>query len=150
MGVLPYLSVAPPICLSREQAEQVIQHPISGPCPRCRRLRNGSGRHSGCWLCPAPGYGGLLLRRLDSREHLLRQPPAIAFEEDIWMQAHGRIALCAVVDRTSPQIWWASASTVAGEALEIDRGGGLQLALTLEHWSHALVVEGDSGHGGES
>lgn len=127
-----------PVCLSKRQAEQVLQHPLDGPCPKCRVLRNGNGKHAGCWLCETP-YGGLLLRRLDSRHHLLRTPPAIAFEEGVWMQVRRNVALIAVVDRASPQVWWTSPAAFENRSIEIDRGG-LQIALRLEHWSRAMVV----------
>lgn len=139
-------SVTETICLSKRRAQQILQHPLDGPCPQCRVLRNGNGRHSGCWLCETP-YGGLLLRRLGSCEHLLRTPPGVAFEESIWLQARGHIALIAVVDRASPSVWWTLPATFEDEATEIDRGHGPQLALPLGRWTHAMVLSDDPAEG---
>lgn len=136
-----------PIRLSKRQAEQVLQHPLGGPCPQCRTLRNGDGTHTGSWLCTAPRYGGLLLRRFNSDEHLLRHPPAIAFEESIWTRARGQVKLVAVADRASPQIWWTAPSTFEERSFEINRGRGPQLALRLEHWSSARVVSNGPAEG---
>jgi hypothetical protein len=95
-----------------------------------RVLYTSDGRHSGCVL-----EDGILKRKASARRHMLRYPPAWAFEENILREAERQgVTLVQVVDTDTGCTFTSSISRFWTHGVRIERGFGVQWALPLNQW----------------
>jgi len=78
--------------------------------------------------------GRVLRRTIDGSRHLLRQPPAIAFDAAEYQRLRREFDRIAVKDRESGIIYRITASDFDAKRELLDRGYGLQYYVCLEHW----------------
>lgn len=93
-------------------------------------LLTSTGKPSGCWLC-----GWKLVRRAQASKHLLRRPPAWAFEERILREAERLGAsVVQVTDTETGCVYTAPLQAFWTRGFALDRGFALQRALPLCFW----------------
>jgi hypothetical protein len=87
---------------------------------------------------------GVFKKNIDFTQHVLLQPPALAFSVDSLEQARKAGArLVEVKDRQSGIVYRASMATLRDRGFIIKRGGyELQLALVLSDWTKIFPGEG--------
>ncbi|MGC8782944.1 MAG: hypothetical protein ACP5RN_00960 [Armatimonadota bacterium] len=89
-----------------------------------------NGKHSGCYL-----DGWRLVRHAKGSVHLLRKPPAWAFERSLLERAHEQgVTLVEVYDVETGITYTAPLSTLWQKGVRIRRGYGEQIALPLNLW----------------
>jgi len=77
---------------------------------------------------------GRLERNIYGSRHLLRQPPAIAFDATEYERLRREFDRIEVKDRESGIIYRIAASDFDAERELLDRGYGLQYYVRLEYW----------------
>lgn len=101
-----------------------------------RDLVIGSGRQC------ATIAGDLLRKTVHGSRHILRQPPAIAFDlAHIEAARRAGVRRVLVHDAENGATYHASFETFCTKAIPLDRGAGPQLALPLCYWQR----DGDEG-----
>lgn len=79
--------------------------------------------------------GEIFYKKLDSRKHFLRKPPAIAFDEKSIDKAVGYGAKRVLVfDTHKEETYTAKISQIYKDGMKVDRGFGKQIALPLSYW----------------
>lgn len=79
--------------------------------------------------------GGVLRKTIHGQRHILRNPPAIAFDVAIVDAAQQAGATeVEVTDSDSGRQFWCTLSAFREHAFELNRGFGCQLALPLTRW----------------
>jgi hypothetical protein len=79
---------------------------------------------------------GDLLRKTIGTQHVLRNPPAIAFDaEHIQAAEEAGVKRILVRNRDSGSVYRTSFETFRAKSFEVNRGFGRQLALALRHWT---------------
>jgi hypothetical protein len=79
--------------------------------------------------------GGTLKKTIDGSKHMIKKPPAIAFDRAVINRAQTLGAThVEVYDFESRTTYYAEMSTLKGHGIDIDRGYGKQIALTLDYW----------------
>lgn len=79
--------------------------------------------------------GDLLRKTIVGSRHILRQPPAIAFDvAHIEAARLAGVQRIAVHDAESGATYRASFEDFCSKAIRLDRGAGPQLALPLRYW----------------
>lgn len=83
--------------------------------------------------------GDTLYKTVSSAKHRLRIPPAWALDLDHIEQAeqHG-VLWVQLHDTDDSSTWRASLADFRTYGYRLDRGHGVQLALTLDHWTHRV------------
>ena len=79
--------------------------------------------------------GEIFHKRMDSRKHFLRKPPAIAFDEKSLEKAMSYGAKrVLVLDTHKKDTYTATISQIYKNGMKVDRGFGKQIALPLSYW----------------
>lgn len=86
--------------------------------------------------CVGTTDNGVFRKRVDSRYHFLRVPPAIALDLHIFedMERHQTDDTVAILDTFSRNQYWATVAMIRKQGVIIDRGHGKQIALALGCW----------------
>jgi hypothetical protein len=80
--------------------------------------------------------GATFHKTISGSKHMLRRPPAIAFERCTLRDAAAAGATCAaILDRETGTTYAISFETIDRHSFPVLRGHGDQVAVTLEHWS---------------
>jgi len=78
---------------------------------------------------------GDLLRKTIGAQHVLRNPPAIAFDaEHIQAAEEAGVKRMMVRDRDTGAVYRVSFEAFQAKSFEVNRGFGQQRALALRHW----------------
>ena len=101
-----------------------------------------TAKRSGQPVCAANGRvvgkvrDGVLRKTIRGSRHILRYPrQAIAWDQSVLAQAERLGAtVCEVLDRETGTTYTASLQAFWEQGEELDRGYGLQVALSLERW----------------
>lgn len=96
------------------------------PCEQCRRLRLPDGRAANYWR-----HDGVLIRHAKA-SHVLRVPPAIAFDEALI--AEQRQGLESIIVVLNDQVLSIDITDFDKNAFHVNRGFGEQVAVTLQNW----------------
>lgn len=103
---------------------------------RPKHLLTADGRFSGCVI-----EDGILYRRARASKHLLRKPPAWAFEECILREAEqAGVHTVRVEDMDTLTVYVAPLRSFWTRGIAIERGFALQRALPLWCW-HAEKID---------
>ncbi len=101
-------------------------------------LRNRHGA-----VCAGILPDGTLYREVRRSKHLLRKPPAWAFEREVLQQAEAHGAhLIRVVDLETGQRYIAPLTKFWTQGISVSRGWGEQIALPLSYWHEEQPAQG--------
>lgn len=78
--------------------------------------------------------GNTFRKNIREDEHLLKEPPAIAYDDSVirGLKAHGVTQLMVHSDKQRD--FFASLETLEAKGIKINRGFGEQTALPIDHW----------------
>ena len=80
--------------------------------------------------------GDVFYKKLSSRRHFLRKPPAISFDEESLKKAFNYGAKKIVIyDKDTKKNYTANFETVYEKGFKVGRGFGKQIALPLSFWN---------------
>ena len=80
--------------------------------------------------------GDVFYKKMSSKKHFLRKPPAISFDEGSLKKAFGYGAKKIVIhDKDTGKNYLANFETVYEKGFEVNRGFGRQIALPLAFWN---------------
>jgi hypothetical protein len=94
--------------------------------------------------------GTVLSKSIDGSRHMLKRPPAIAFDEQALEIAESMgVTDIVVTDRETGIVYRATMGTLRQRGIKLDRGFGKQVALIMGDWQTEsqlpLALEFDEG-----
>ncbi len=98
-----------------------------------RRLTNANGQTCGVIAGP------VLRKTVSSTKHRLRIPPAWALDlAHVETAERAGVLFVELHDTDDSSTWRATLADFRTFGRRFDRGHGVQLALTLDHWNHSV------------
>lgn len=75
------------------------------------------------------------IKSVEGSKHRLRTPAGWGIQKDVFEAHRETVMFWRIHDKEEGRDYWATTKQIAAHATEIDRGFGVQLVLTLSHWS---------------